>query len=47
MVGKIFEGKTNLAEEWYETEYSVNKIPPKFIEVYVCHKLPSVAIFSD
>lgn len=32
MVGKIFEGKTDLAEEWYETEYSVNKIPPKYIE---------------
>ena len=36
----MFEGKTDLVEEWYGTEYSVNKIPPKYIEVYlVCYKL--------
>lgn len=32
VVGKVFEGKTDLVEEWYGTEYSVNKIPPKYIE---------------
>ena len=36
----MFEGKTDLVEEWYGTEYSVNKIPPKYIEVYlVCDEL--------
>ena len=33
VAGKIFEGKTDLIEEWYETQYSVSKIPPKYIEV--------------
>ena len=33
VVGKVFEGKTDLVEEWYGTEYSVNKIPAKYIEV--------------
>ena len=33
MISKVFEGKTDLQEEWYGTEYSVSKISPKFIEV--------------
>ena len=33
MISKAFEGKTDLQEEWYGTEYSVSKISPKFIEV--------------
>lgn len=32
MISKAFEGKTDLQEEWYGTEYSVSKISPKFIE---------------
>lgn len=32
VISKAFEGKTDLQEEWYETEYSVSKISPKFIE---------------
>jgi len=34
LIAKLFEGKTDLVEEWYGTEYSVNKIPQKYIEVY-------------
>ncbi|XP_068709633.1 insulin-degrading enzyme-like [Montipora foliosa] len=33
--GKVFEGKTDLKEEWYGTEYSVNKISPKYIEEWM------------
>lgn len=32
VISKAFEGKTDLQEEWYGTEYSVSKISPKFIE---------------
>lgn len=32
LISKAFEGKTDLQEEWYGTEYSVSKISPKFIE---------------
>jgi len=32
LIAKLFEGKTDLVEEWYGTEYSVNKIPQKYIE---------------
>ena len=37
-IGKLFEGKTDLVEEWYGTEYSTNKISPKYIEVHVLRK---------
>lgn len=33
LIAKLFEGKTDLVEEWYGTEYSVNKISHNYIEV--------------
>ena len=38
VVGKAFEGNTDLVEEWYGTEYSIHKIPPENIEVREYHQ---------
>ena len=43
MISKLFEGKTDLVEEWYGTEYSVNKIPQKYIEVYAIQLIDRLA----
>ena len=38
VVGKAFEGNTDLVEEWYGTEYSIHKIPSENIEVREYHQ---------
>lgn len=35
VVSKNYEGKTDLVEEWYGTEYSMEQIPKEQIEVGV------------
>nr|XP_058959294.1 insulin-degrading enzyme-like isoform X2 [Pocillopora verrucosa] len=32
LISKLFEGKTDLVEKWYETEYSKSKISPEYMK---------------